>query len=150
MIEPQLTGVEDDSAVSIPMIRGDAGLSECVPLDVMGGGMTGITRVILTISATPSFIRDSVHHLENSISSESRCSQLGWRGNGVSGFSWSWRGIGKQLGEGESHHLCTVHHVFNIDPFVWLMRELEPSGTISDAILHMSNTVDMFLIISSR
>ena len=53
MIEPKLRSVEDSSASGHPMIWGDIGLSELVPLSVMGDGMRLIARLILAISAAP-------------------------------------------------------------------------------------------------
>lgn len=50
-IEPRLQGVEENSASGVPMIWGDIGLSELVPLPAMGEGMTRVGRLILAISA---------------------------------------------------------------------------------------------------
>ena len=50
-IEPRLQGVEENSASGVPMIWGDIGLSELVPLPAMGEGMTRIGRLTLAISA---------------------------------------------------------------------------------------------------
>ena len=49
-VEPRLGSVEDNSASGVPMIWGDIGLSELVPLPMMGEGMTRIARLILAIS----------------------------------------------------------------------------------------------------
>lgn len=50
IIEPRLQSIEDSSASGSPMIWGDIGLSELVPLSVMGEGMTHIARLMLTIA----------------------------------------------------------------------------------------------------
>ncbi len=53
VIEPRLQSVEDNSASGAPMIWGDIGLSELVPLAVMGDGMTRLARLILAIASCP-------------------------------------------------------------------------------------------------
>ena len=68
IFEPRLQSVEDNSASGIPMIWGDIGLPELVPLPVMGEGMTRIARLILAISAAPNGIvlvdeiENGLHH----------------------------------------------------------------------------------------
>ena len=52
VVEPSLQSIEDNSAGGSPMIWGDVGLSELVPLPVMGEGMTRIARLVLAISST--------------------------------------------------------------------------------------------------
>ncbi len=51
VIEPRLQSVEDNSASGVPMIWGDIGLSELIPLPVMGEGMTRIARLVLGIAS---------------------------------------------------------------------------------------------------
>ena len=46
-IEPRLQSIEDNSSSGTPMIWGDIGLSELVPLPAMGEGMTQIARLVL-------------------------------------------------------------------------------------------------------
>ena len=53
IVEPRLQSIEDNSASGGPMIWGDIGLKELVPLPVMGEGMTRIARAIIAISMTP-------------------------------------------------------------------------------------------------
>ncbi len=53
VIEPKLQSIEDNSSSGIPLIWGDIGLSELVPLSVMGEGMTKIARLVLAISSVP-------------------------------------------------------------------------------------------------
>lgn len=68
IIEPKLQSIEDNSASGTPLIWGDIGLSELVPLPVMGEGMTRIARLVLAISATPNGmvvvdeIENGLHH----------------------------------------------------------------------------------------
>ena len=50
-IEPRLKSIEDNSASGHPMIWGDIGLQELVPLQILGEGMTRVARLILAISA---------------------------------------------------------------------------------------------------
>ena len=52
-IEPRLESIEDISASGFPMIWGDIGLSELVPLAVMGEGMTRLARLVLAIATVP-------------------------------------------------------------------------------------------------
>ena len=54
IIEPRLQSIEVNSASGAPMIWGDIGLSELVPLAMMGDGMTRLARLVLAIAATPS------------------------------------------------------------------------------------------------
>ena len=73
IVEPGLQSVEDNTASGVPMIWGDVGLAELVPLSVMGEGMTRIARLILAISVAPDGIvlvdeiENGLHHtaLEN-------------------------------------------------------------------------------------
>ena len=68
IVEPKLQGIEDNSSSGMPMIWGDIGLPELVPLQVMGEGMTRIARLILAISAVPNGIvlvdeiENGLHH----------------------------------------------------------------------------------------
>ncbi len=68
VIEPRLQSVEDNSASGTPLIWGDIGLSELIPLPVMGEGMTRIARLILAIASTPGGvvlvdeIENGLHH----------------------------------------------------------------------------------------
>ncbi|MCY4547668.1 MAG: AAA family ATPase [Defluviicoccus sp.] len=67
-VEARLKSVEDNTASGSPMIWGDIGLPELVPLPLMGEGMTRIARIILAISATPDGvvlideIENGLHH----------------------------------------------------------------------------------------
>ena len=53
VVEPRLQSVEDSLASGEPMIMGDVGLSELIPLAVMGEGMTRLARLVLAISSSP-------------------------------------------------------------------------------------------------
>ena len=68
IVEPRLQSIEDNSASGAPMIWGDVGLSELVPLSVMGEGMTRLARIVLAISSSPKGvvlvdeIENGLHH----------------------------------------------------------------------------------------
>ena len=53
IVEPRLQNLEANPASGTPMLWGDIGLSELVPLPVMGEGMTRAARLMLAICATP-------------------------------------------------------------------------------------------------
>ena len=50
IMEPRLQDLEENSVAGYPMIWGDIGLPELVPLPMMGEGMTRIARILLGIS----------------------------------------------------------------------------------------------------
>lgn len=68
VIEPRLESIEESSVSGVPMIWGDVGLSELVPLSVMGEGMLRIARLVLAISNSPKGIvlvdeiENGLHH----------------------------------------------------------------------------------------
>lgn len=68
VIEPKLRSIEESSVSGAPMIWGDVGLSELVPLSVMGEGMLRIARLVLGISSSPKGlvlvdeIENGLHH----------------------------------------------------------------------------------------
>ena len=68
VIEPRLQSVEESSATGVPMIYGDIGLDELVPLAVMGDGISRIARLMLAISSVPGGvvivdeIENGLHH----------------------------------------------------------------------------------------
>lgn len=51
VIEPKLQSIEDNSALGMPMIWGDSGLPELIPLSAMGEGMSRIARLVLGIAS---------------------------------------------------------------------------------------------------
>ncbi len=51
VVEPKLQSIEDNSSSGTPMIWGDIGLSELIPLAIMGEGMTRIAQLILAIAS---------------------------------------------------------------------------------------------------
>ena len=57
IVEPRLLSVEDNSASGIPMIWGDIGLSELLPLSVMGEGVTRVARLMADVIDALSFER---------------------------------------------------------------------------------------------
>ncbi len=68
VIEPRLQSIEDNSSSGTPMIWGDIGLSELVPMPVMGEGMTQIARLVLAIASAPDGVvlvdevENGIHH----------------------------------------------------------------------------------------
>ena len=52
-VEPRLQSIEDNSASGSPMIWGDIGLDELVPLPALGEGMSRMARLVLAITASP-------------------------------------------------------------------------------------------------
>ena len=67
-IEPRLTNLEINSGRGEPMIFGDIGLPELVPLNVMGEGMVRVARLVLSIAKSPKGvvlvdeIENGIHH----------------------------------------------------------------------------------------
>ena len=53
IIEPRLRVAEENSSSGFPMIWGDIGLPELVPLAMMGEGMTRLARLVLAIATVP-------------------------------------------------------------------------------------------------
>ena len=68
VIEPKLQSVIDSFASGMPIIWGDVGLSEMVPLYTMGEGTTRLARIVLGISSVPGGIvlvdevENGIHH----------------------------------------------------------------------------------------
>ncbi len=68
VIEPRLQSIEDNSASGSPMIWGDIGLPELVPLPVMGGGMVRIASLALAMATIEGGvllvdeIENGIHH----------------------------------------------------------------------------------------
>ena len=68
VVEPRLLSIEDNSSSGIPLIWGDVGLPELVPMAVMGEGMTQIARLVLAIASVPcgvvlvDEIENGIHH----------------------------------------------------------------------------------------
>ena len=68
VVEPKLQSIEDNSASGTPMIWGDIGLSELIPLAVMGEAMNRIARIVLAITGAPDGVvlvdevENGIHH----------------------------------------------------------------------------------------
>lgn len=68
VIEPRLHSIEDNSSSGSPMIWGDIGLSELVPLSIMGEGMTRFASIVLGLVAIPGGVmlideaENGIHH----------------------------------------------------------------------------------------
>ncbi len=67
VIEPKLQSIEENSSSGTPMIWGDVGLSEMVPLPAMGEGMTQIARIVLAIAYLPPKGAVLIDEVENGI-----------------------------------------------------------------------------------
>lgn len=65
-IEPRLQDIDDNSASGSPMIWGDIGLPELVPLPVMGGGIVRIASLALAMATVEGGVM-LVDELENGI-----------------------------------------------------------------------------------
>ena len=67
-IERNLQSIEDNTASGSPMIWGDVGLPELIPLPALGEGMTRIARLVLAIATSPGGvvlvdeIENGLHH----------------------------------------------------------------------------------------
>ena len=67
-LEPRLQGIEDNASSGAPLIWVDVGLSELVPLAVVGAGMTHFTRIVLAATSVPGGvvlvdeIENGLHH----------------------------------------------------------------------------------------
>jgi len=66
IIEPRLESLEENSLAGYPMIWGDIGLPELVPLPIMGEGMSRVARIFLTMLNIPEGIL-LVDEIENGI-----------------------------------------------------------------------------------
>ena len=68
IVEPRLQSIEENSSSGTPMIWGDIGLSELVPLSAIGEGMTQIARLVLAIASMPDGVvlvdevENGIHH----------------------------------------------------------------------------------------
>lgn len=68
VVEPRLQSIEVNPSSGEPMIWVDVGLSELVPLPIMGAGMTHVTRVVLAVATVPGGlvlvdeIENGLHH----------------------------------------------------------------------------------------
>ena len=68
VVEPRLQSIEDNSASGTPLIWGDIGLPELIPLAVMGDAMNRIARIVLAITGAPKGVvlvdevENGIHH----------------------------------------------------------------------------------------
>ena len=53
VLEPKLSGIEDNASSGTPMIWVDIGLRELVPLSVLGAGVSHLTRIVLATASSP-------------------------------------------------------------------------------------------------
>lgn len=110
IIEPNLAGVEVVYTGGTPMIWGDIGLSELVPLPAMGEGMTRLARMILGMSSTPGGVllvdevEKGIHH---------------------SAMVEVWKTIGRAAERFDTQVFATTHSFECIDKAV---KALSPEG----------------------
>ena len=93
-VEPKLESVEDNSASGSPMIWGDIGLSELIPLPAMGEGMTRVARLMLAMSAVPGglvLVDEIENGLHHSILPD------------------VWRAVGRVAGQFDTQVVATTH-----------------------------------------
>ena len=68
VVEPQLQHIEQNSASGTPIIWGDIGFSELIPLVALGEGLARLARLVLAISAAPDGVvlvdevENGIHH----------------------------------------------------------------------------------------
>ena len=68
VLEPKLSGIEDNASSGTPMIWVDIGLRELVPLSVLGAGVSHLTRIVLATASSPGGvvlvdeIENGLHH----------------------------------------------------------------------------------------
>ena len=104
IIEPNLASVEVMYTGGTPMIWGDIGLSELVPLPAMGEGMTRLARILLGMSSVPGGvmlvdeIESGIHH---------------------SAMVGAWKAIGQAAERFDVQVFATTHS------FEWLEKAVE-------------------------
>lgn len=94
ILEPRLEALEENSIAGYPMIWGDIGLPELVPLSMMGEGMTHVTSIFLAIFATTGGVV-MVDEIENGIH--------------YSVLEKVWRAIGEAAERAEVQFFATTH-----------------------------------------
>lgn len=133
-IEPKLQSIEDNSASGVPMIWGDIGLSELVPLPVMGEGMTQMARLILAISSVPDGVV-LIDEIENGLHH--------------SALSDVWRVIDEAAGQFRTQVFATTHsfecieaahHALGPDGF--LLHRLEVSDSENRCVTYSPESMD--------
>lgn len=133
-VEPRLKSVEDNSASGHPMIWGDIGLPELVPLQVLGEGMTRVARLVLAISAAENGIA-LVDEIETGLH--------------YSVLSKVWKAIDKASRKFNTQIFATTHsfecaEAFcgALDPNSFLFHRLEVDGTGSRCVTYESEEID--------
>ena len=94
VVEPKLQRIEENSASGKPMIWGDIGLTELIPLVAMGEGLARLARLVLAISSTPDGVT-LVDEVENGIHH--------------SAMSKLWRAIDKVSAQLNTQVIATTH-----------------------------------------
>lgn len=133
VVEPKLQSIEDNSASGVPMIWGDIGLSELVPLPVMGEGMTQMARLILAISSVPDGVV-LVDEIENGLHHST--------------LSDVWRVIDEAARQFRTQVFATTHNFECIEaahhalgPDGFLLHRLEVNGVENRCVTLKSNGI---------
>lgn len=134
VVEPKLQSIEDNSASGVPMIWGDIGLSELVPLPVMGEGMTQMARLILAISSVPDGVV-LVDEIENGLHH--------------SALSDVWRVIDEATGQFRTQVFATTHSFECIEaahhalgPAGFRLHRLEVSDSENRCVTYSPESMD--------
>ena len=137
VIEPKLQSIEDNSSSGTPMIWGDIGLSELVPLSAMGEGMTQIARLVLAMAVVPDGVvlidefENGIHH---------------------SVLPDVWRAIDEAAKQFHTQIFATTHSFECIEaahdalgPDGFLLHRLEASDAENRCVTYESNAIDAAL-----
>ncbi len=133
VVEPKLQSIENNFASGAPMMWGDIGLSELIPLPVMGEGMTRIARLVLAISAAPDGVV-LVDEIENGLHH--------------SVLSKVWQVVDTAAKQFKTQVFATTHSFECIEaaqPFLcsgdFLLHRLEASGTENRCVTFKPNGI---------
>ena len=135
IIEPRLQSIEVNSASGFPVIWGDIGLSELVPLAMMGDGMTRLARLVLAIAASPGGlvlvdeIETGLHHTV---------------------LSDIWRAVDEAANEFETQIVATTHSYECLQAAHqslgggggFLLHRLEVSGSGNHCVTYFPEDID--------
>ena len=137
VIEPRLQSIEENSSSGTPMIWGDIGLSELVPLSVMGEGMTQIARLVLLLASVPDGVV-LIDEVENGIHH--------------SVLPDVWRAIDEAAKQFRTQIFATTHSFECIEaahqalgPDGFLLHRLEASDTENRCVTYEPNAIDAAL-----
>ena len=134
VVEPKIQSIEENSSSGTPMVWGDIGLSELVPLPVMGEGMTQIARLVLAIASAPDGVV-LVDEVENGIHH--------------SVLPDVWRAINEAARQFHTQVFATTHSFECIEaahdalgPDGFLLHRLEASDAENRCVTYEPNAID--------